>query len=51
MNGATLTGWFDGNTVTACTFKLLFWDGYIHYGFAIMIIVGVWLATKVNQKL
>ena len=46
---AHLTGWLDSNTVTACAFKLLYWDIYIHDGFAIVIIVGIWFAAKVRN--
>jgi len=51
MNDANLTRWLNGNTVTDGADKLPFWDSSIQYGFAIIAIVGIWLATEVKQNL
>ena len=51
MDGAYLMRWVNINTITNDELKRLLENSYIHYGFTVMIIVGIWLATEVKQKL
>ena len=36
----------DDVTITACAFKLLYWDPYLHYGLVSLLVASVWLSLK-----